>query len=45
MDPWILLRWPLYWIRFWVKRVGWKPILIGWVLCLPAIYVLEKVIG
>jgi hypothetical protein len=22
MDPFALLQWPLYWIRWWQKRVG-----------------------
>lgn len=42
MDPFILLRWPLFWLRYWVKRVGWKPIIIGWVLCIPIILLLER---
>lgn len=43
MDPWILFRWPLLWLRFWQKRVGWKPIIIGWVLSIIGILIYEFV--
>lgn len=29
MDPWILLRWPVFWLRFWLKRVGPKWVFGG----------------
>lgn len=27
MDPFALLRWPAFWLRFWLERVGGKALL------------------
>jgi hypothetical protein len=44
MDPWILFRLPALGIRLFVGRFGWKLLLALWVLNLPVIYLLMKVI-
>jgi hypothetical protein len=29
MDPSYLWRWPLLWLRIWVRWLGWKWVLVG----------------
>jgi len=34
MDPWILLRLPVFTTLWMVGKIGWKGVLIGWALAI-----------
>jgi hypothetical protein len=41
MDPWILLRLPILVVGLFVRRFGWKPLLIGWPVVILGILTYE----
>lgn len=43
MDPFLFLKYLAFVIKLGVRKIGWKPIIIGWVLCIPLIMILERV--